>query len=446
MPTLRQIRREMLNRAPALGRVLETPSSITTTTSVFDSLKVGTWSPQKFTGMMMVRADAASVADRLRQVSNYASATGTLTHAGTNYSDTTAGTELYELHVHETYLYDLAINLAIQQLRREDRSPLATVMGSKRYWLHEFDWIKDASDVTGVYMSLNPVFSKNRYMEKWNSYDSSGNLTPDHWTLAGASATMARESTIVETGKYSVKVTRSGTNATFIQSVPLLVNGVSGEDLRGRTITVVARVLAEEASVARLRINDGSVTSSSYHTGDGGWEELSVTAAISSTAASLSFGVEVNTTNSYIFVDQCYLVETLDDGVRLDAYEETPVAWELMQEAGTMWLDLPQQSINSQYIVASTRPYPGFVEARLRSGAADADTTDAPLEQAAVGGIARLYEMLAARKDENTDRYQQLADEWGAKFGKYQAGHTKKSPPQIMPMATPLGPARGRRL
>src|SRR3990167_7963357 len=102
MPTRAAIRREMLYRAPVLGRVLETPTSITATTAVFDSLKVGSWSPQKFTGMMLVRPESTTVADRLRQASNYASAAGTLTHAGTNYSDTTAGTELFELHAHET--------------------------------------------------------------------------------------------------------------------------------------------------------------------------------------------------------------------------------------------------------------------------------------------------------------------------------------------------------
>ena len=93
MPSLKEIRREMYRRHPgALGRT-ESIASLTTTTAVVNALATGVIDSEKFVRKWMLRAEAASAADRVRIVKTFASASGTFTHEGTNYADTTATSE-----------------------------------------------------------------------------------------------------------------------------------------------------------------------------------------------------------------------------------------------------------------------------------------------------------------------------------------------------------------
>ena len=116
MPTLEAYRQEMHQRSRhATGRVLETPTSITATTLVIASLATGTVTSGKYGAKWILRPDAASQpADRVRLTTEtgFASATGTLTHAGANYADITATGESIEILEYEPYLLDTAIQEA----------------------------------------------------------------------------------------------------------------------------------------------------------------------------------------------------------------------------------------------------------------------------------------------------------------------------------------------
>lgn len=151
-------------------------------------------------------------------------------------------------------------------------------------------------------------------MEDWVGGTS---VAPTEHTLSGASATVARESTIIKQGLYSAIVTRVGADATLYHDYTGYASYL------GRKMTFGAWVYATVASRARLSIGDGIGTSnSSYHSGVVGWEFLSVTRDIDPTATRIRCGMEVNTGNTAAYFDGCILVEGPNTFTDLSAYLE----------------------------------------------------------------------------------------------------------------------------
>ena len=431
MTTLKQFRREMLARVPgsALGR-LETIASLTTTTAVVSALATGGDSADRFIGQYGVRAETANSADRVRRWTNFATASGTFTHAGTNYADTTATSEFLEILQHEPYLYDAAIQMTLGRLLRQDREIFPTVAGQSLYRLHDLTWIKDHGDIMRVAYSPNPVVTRDRYFESWNTINTSGTPQLDNWTLAGASATYARSTTSAHRSQYSVAVTRSGTNATLSQTPGLLINDTAasnGEDLRGQVFSVTGVGVSSVASQIRVQWNDGTQTvSSSYHTGGGAREELTASGTIASTATTLIVRWSIETDNTVCYLNQLYGYErsALDDGIRRGEYREEEMPRETWDQGDVnLGLRLPKRGRGGQYVVYSRRPYPKFDATRVAAGTADADESDAPVETVAVMAIGRLFEGLARQPGMDTTRYAMLAADWNHRGEKLALNH-----------------------
>lgn len=151
-------------------------------------------------------------------------------------------------------------------------------------------------------------------MEDWVNGTS---VAPTEHTLTGASATVAREATIVKQGLYSAIVTRVGADATIYHDY------IGYASYLGRKMTFGCWVYATVASRARISINDGTTTtSSSYHTGVAGWEYLSVTADMSTTATRIRCSMEVNTGNTSAYFDGGILVEGAITFTDLSTYIE----------------------------------------------------------------------------------------------------------------------------
>lgn len=133
------------------------------------------------------------------------------------------------------------------------------------------------------------------HMEDWVNGTSAA---PTEHTLAGASATVARESTIIKFGTYSAKVTRAGADATLYHDHPDFV------DYQGRKVTFGCWVYATVASRGRLSVSDGvGSTESSYHTGVAGWEFLTVTRNVDVSATRMRVEMQVNTGNTSVYFD-----------------------------------------------------------------------------------------------------------------------------------------------
>jgi len=133
------------------------------------------------------------------------------------------------------------------------------------------------------------------HMEDWVA---GASAAPTGHTLTGASATVARESTIVKYGLYSAKVTRASGDADLYYALPDFA------DYQGRKMIFGCWIYATVASRARLSINDGvGSTDSSYHTGVAGWEWITVTRDIDVAASKLWFEMEVITGNTAAYFD-----------------------------------------------------------------------------------------------------------------------------------------------
>ena len=420
MSQLKEYRREMVRRLPGdqLGRV-ETLASATTTTAVVTQLATGTRASADFAGRWMLRAEAASApADRVRRCSAFTASSGTLTHAGTNYADTTATSEFLEIWNHEPYMIDNAVQMALGRLVRCDRTEFPTVSGQMRYPLNQLAWITGAGQIDRITYSPNPVISRDRHLEKWNTVNATtGALNPDWWTLAGASGTMSRSSSINRRSATSTALTRAGTNVTLTQTIGLLINGTAvtnGEDARGKTLTIVGVGYATAASRLRFQIYDGTQTiSTGYHSGGSSWEELSATITVAAAATTLTIAASLETGDTTAYVDECYAVENaITDGVRRDAFSEYEIPKVLDQGFANPVLLVDPRGRGGQIIVYSRRPYPQFDSTRVAGGTADADSSDAPLIEVATMAIARLFEGLARTGGEDTSRYAQIAGDW----------------------------------
>lgn len=413
----KSIRREMLYRAPELGRII-VPSSITGTT-VVSTASIAETSIQKYVGYFIVRADAvtANAADRVRRITSQ-TAPSTLIHNQTAYVDTTGGSEVIELTQFEPYLYDAAIDVTLSRTRRLDRTNIPTLQNTSRYWIGDLDWIEQPSHIVTTTKGDSPVINRNRYFEKWNTYSSSGILMPDFWTLAGAGATMARSTTGNRRGLNTLAITRAGTDATLLQTVGLLENGVSRDSLRGKVITIVGVCQSAVASQVRLRATDGvNTVNSAYHTGGGTMEELSMTITVAAAATTLSFGFSIESSNTECQVDECYGYEMGSaDSIRADSFNEHESSGSFDQGNGTLSLTLPVTGRGANYFVYSQRAYPRIYGSRLAAGTMDDDLVDAPIALIASGAIARLYEGLSGMPGQDGTRAAHRAADWNHRW------------------------------
>lgn len=417
MPTLTEIRHRMIERGPAdLGRV-ESVASLTTTTVVVTKLAVGSYDSQYLEGYWMLRPDTATAADRRRVVDSFAVATGTLTHTGTNYGDTTATSELVELWKYDPEMVDMSVQTALMRLRRSYELTLPAIHGARMQFLNRLPITKPA-DVMRIEASNSRVLTNNRFFDEYWTVNSSGVLQPDFWTIAGTSATMARSTTQTYRSKYALAITRAGTDCTVTQDIGLLTNGVSGEDLKGQTVAALLACWSTEASQIRVGINDGVTTTySSYHTGGDAWEVLEVSKTLASTATKCELTISVETSNTVCYAGECFLSweQIQDSDRRLDETRWT--FWDRdYKQTTSLPVMLSPRSLGETWKVTVSRSYPLFDKDRISLGTADDDETDAPIETVAYGALGALYERLAGTTNENTSQEKAIAEEKLASF------------------------------
>jgi len=417
MPTLLDYTRRMLRYDRSLGFAAPISALAAQTATIGTTHNMGTLDASSFVGKWMVRRNAAGApADRVRLCSSFAfsSNLAVLTHAGLAYADTTGTLEYLEVWNHDPYAVDNAVQLALSMLRQEDRDELPTVSGQEMYPLSDLSWVVGPSDIVRVTRRKTPVVSKDRWLEKWNTVNSSGVLTPDYYSATNA--TPSRDTATKRRGRHSVSLTRAGSDVTFSQTVNLLDTGVSGEDLRGVELTIVAVVKAGASGVS-IDATDGTTTATAdTHTGGGAWEELTTTITPATAATSLTVRFKIATNNQTAYLNEFYVVPTASfgDSVRRDRFDEVPVTnWRLETRTGQCDLVLPAVQRGSQYVVYSLRPFPEFDEAGFLAGQADTNSLDAPEDLVAVKAIALLYEALADEPGVDTTDFRRKAVRWG---------------------------------
>lgn len=120
--------------------------------------------------------------------------------------------------------------------------------------------------------------------ELWSAGASSA---PDFWTLSGTGAAVARQAD-GQDATYSAQVTAGSAASKLEQTAVGTISATVAARLRSTPFTLVAMVKTSTASACRLELNDGVGSGqSSYHTGGGGWERLSVARTLDASATAL---------------------------------------------------------------------------------------------------------------------------------------------------------------
>ena len=138
----------------------------------------------------------------------------------------------------------------------------------------------------------------------FEDWENGASAAPTNHTLNGTGATIARENTIVKQGLYSAKLTRNGGDCDFTYTY----TGYAA--YQGHRMTLGAWVYATVANRARLELNDGvGANWSSYHTGDGTWQWLTVTLDIASSVTAILCHFIVDTGDTSAYFDGAVLVD-----------------------------------------------------------------------------------------------------------------------------------------
>jgi len=301
---------------------------------------------------------------------------------------------------------ELAIQQALNSTRYVDTSDIQS-RSDGYYTFGLLPWITQPADILMIGQRSSPVLTGNRQMGAWGTVSTGGALQPDRWTLAGAAGVFTR-STTSRSGLYSLSAQRAGTNLSVSQTVIAVTgNDNDAQSLRATSLTGVLVARSTTASQIRVRVTDEkadgtviSTSNSAYHTGGGGWEELSIAHTVASTADLVRVAALVEVDGTPL-IDDLYLtnggVEVAD---RLDRFDtdwwrggkewgQGPLAW------------MGPQGTTGQIRVCSLRPYPEFNAARVKAGTADLDETDAPLDLITYRALAQLFEGLISAHGSN---------------------------------------------
>lgn len=155
------------------------------------------------------------------------------------------------------------------------------------------------ADVQAILVSRNVAVNGN--LEDWSL---GGALAPDNYTLSGAGATIARtgpamgDTFTFGAGTYAAKVSRVGNNAKLLQSVISAAEMPAAAEVKGRKFAVLVKCKTGLANYLRIIVDDGvTTTASTFHTGGGTVEDLTVLHPISSTATKLEVYASFESSN-----------------------------------------------------------------------------------------------------------------------------------------------------
>jgi hypothetical protein len=170
-----------------------------------------------------------------------------------------------------------------------------------------------------AFINLGTSRLVNGNFETWSL---GGALAPDSWTLAPSYGSVAQESTIVKSGTYSMRLYNdSGWFGGYIAQYNQNVGVTLGMPYWiGKSVTFGCWVYCTTANVAYLQLDDGIGTVSTYHTGDGTWQWLSVTKTIRATAPRLyTTCMIVGGSSVYAYYDGAVLIEgsLFSDGIEV---------------------------------------------------------------------------------------------------------------------------------
>jgi len=155
---------------------------------------------------------------------------------------------------------------------------------------------------TAFRVSSENIIADWGYVEDWTAGDS---VAPTGWVMSGTAGSVAKESSTIKYGTYSMKII-SGSSNSYKAGYSI----DDYDDYEGRTVKFGMWVYCGTASKARIYIYDGTTTTnSSYHTGGGDWEFLEVEAQVGASNTELTFGCEVQSSTITAYFDGGIAIE-----------------------------------------------------------------------------------------------------------------------------------------
>jgi hypothetical protein len=137
----------------------------------------------------------------------------------------------------------------------------------------------------------------------------------DGWSLekggtSGATADITREATTKDTGAYGMKVniTGAGSSDSYLRVKQSVSNYIR---FSGQSVFLGVKVKVGTANKVRVSLYDGvnAVAYSSYHTGDGTWQKLTVALSCSQSLTELTAKIEIvsDFTSDPVYIDSAFL-------------------------------------------------------------------------------------------------------------------------------------------
>lgn len=413
---------------PRLGGKSGSITSGTATTAVLAGLVGGTGDNTRYVDWGLLMPKAATDASQYRVITGWADSTGTATFA--TRADTDYTNETYLLvPPFSPSLADLrdACNETLRESRRTIRTILPTELRKRTYSLRALDWLRSVSDLDAVELRSSPNLLDNENFTRWQNGPA---LAPDSWTVAGTNATIARATTYAARGPYQATHTRVGADTTLTQSVPFSLAREFADRSTPATVSLAVLCVATSASKVRVGISDGLTTTySSYHTGAGGVETLTVSKTLAAGATALSAVLSVDTGNTGAEWIAAYLVDgtSVPDDLQdfgSDAYPArslTQREYNSGSPGGVLELGSAPGPAR-QLVLVSRRPY---VEVTL-----DTDTTDCPVELLEHGALFRIASI--HRPGEDRTRLDRLLAVHGAAYTRLlRSGWDLPAPPPL---------------
>ncbi len=420
LSTRQAIRQEALRR---VGGFVETLTSAGDTTSVISNGMRYRFGGNNDAGIGMGIYDPAdATADEYRVATAWDDSAGDATVDA--LAGAKAGTETVEYYLRNDptpYEFIEAINRTLSETDRVVETVLPTVEGAHEYPVLNAPWIERRRDILSILKRNSPNILDNSGFELWGR---GADAQLHGWVLSGTSATATRVDG--EYGRYGVRLTRAGADAALTQTIPIPI-----QQLYGKSISVFARIKCGTASVASVRINDGTdTTSTSTHDGGSDWDEFTATHTVNADAVGpLKIELRLVTSDTNADFETVVAVEGSSVPDWLSKYGDQHQPTEHVRATVQMRSSVPvivtdqTYSRGSQLVVQSKQQY-----FELTADSGTGGVTDMPFEAVVAGTLVKLAEVHSVGKP-NAARWEKIGGYWLPKYRSWQKQLSEPSPP-----------------
>lgn len=146
----------------------------------------------------------------------------------------------------------------------------------------------DQAELNMLVQMARMNLTRNAHFGSWTSGPW---LTPDCWYFPGYGGVISRESTIVKSGKYSVKIAKTSSDANHDWLYFDIGNAMQGH-IKSRSVTIVALIKTNRSNSCRIIANTNTGTFYGSYNGGTSWEKIAVTINLDEAVTFVTFAIE----------------------------------------------------------------------------------------------------------------------------------------------------------